>query len=99
MLRNRLSIIILYLDIFITLNLNTLKIIKKDTNFENCRLIKISINYLEINQYIIFLEKNQIEFENFRYFFSTISNAQTTFYNIFKIFFYFDNKNIFRKFI
>ena len=48
-LRNRLLIIVLYFDIFIILNLNILKTIKKNTSFKNCRLIKISIDYLEIN--------------------------------------------------
>ena len=95
-LKSRLSSNVSYFDIFVTLNKNTLIVVKRDVDFENCRIIKTSIDKSKINMHIIFIENNQNNFENLRRFFSI--NA-TDSYNIFKTILYFDSKSNIQKFV
>ena len=96
MLKSRLSSNVSYFDVFVILNKNTLIVVKRDVDFENCRIIKTFIDKSKINMHIIFIENNQNNFEDFRRFFSI--NA-TDFYSIFKTILYFDNKSNIQKFV
>ena len=95
-LKSRLFSNVSYFDVFATSNKDTLIVVKRNVDFENCRIIKTFIDKSKINMHIIFIEDNQNNFENFRRFFSI--NA-TDSYSIFKTILYFDSKSNIQKFV
>ena len=95
-LKSRLSPNVSYFDISATLNKDTLIVVKRNADFENCRIIKISIDKPKINMHTIFIENNQNEFEDLRRFFPIHT---TDSYSIPKTIFYFDNKSNIQSFV
>ena len=95
-LRTRLSFDVSYLDLFVTLDLDTLKIVREKSEFHDCILMKTLIDRREINTHIMWMKSNLRDFENLRrFFFETTINS----YLINKIVFYFDNKHEIQKFV
>lgn len=89
-LRSRLPVHVPYLGVSATLDKKTLSIVRKDAGFDDCQLLKTSIDRPEISTYIIFMEGNQNNFEDLRRFFPI--NLESPPYDIPKTVFYFDSK-------
>ena len=95
-LKSRLPPDVPYFGASATLDKDTLAVVKRDAGFEDCRIIKTSIDRPEISMHIIFIEGNQNNFEDLRRFFPI--NA-TDPYSIPKTVLYFDSKSNIQKFV